>query len=60
MSQCKHVKQTEKNYMQKEHIVDNILENFIINVGSSDIQPFNAKRLVKMSRSEPFKLLNNV
>jgi hypothetical protein len=31
------VKET-KNYMQNEHIVDNSLENFIKNVGSSDTQ----------------------
>jgi hypothetical protein len=60
MSQCKHVKETEKNYMQKEHIVANSPENFITNVGSSNTQPFNAERLVKMLRSKPFKLLNDV
>jgi len=35
MSQCKHVKEIE-DYMQNEHIVDNSLENFTTNVGSSD------------------------
>lgn len=38
MSQCKHVKETKKDYMQNEHIMDNSLENFIINIGSSDIE----------------------
>ena len=36
MSQCKHVKETEKDYMQNEHIMDNSLQNFIINKESSD------------------------
>jgi hypothetical protein len=36
MSQCKHVKETEKNYMQNEHIVNNSLENSITNIGSPD------------------------
>jgi len=36
MSQCTHVKETEKNYMQNEHIVGNSLENFITNGESSD------------------------
>jgi len=36
MSQCKHVKETEEDYMQNEHTMDNSLENFIINIGSSD------------------------
>jgi hypothetical protein len=33
-SACNHVK--EINYIENEHETDNILENFFINVGSSD------------------------
>jgi hypothetical protein len=35
-SVCKHVKEAEKKYIKIEYVVDNILRNFVMNLGSSD------------------------
>jgi hypothetical protein len=33
---CNHVKELEKNNIENKHVLDNILDNFIINIGTSD------------------------
>jgi hypothetical protein len=35
-SVCKHVKEAEKKYIKTECVMENIIENFVINLGSSD------------------------
>ena len=36
LSVCNRIKQVEANYIEREHVIDSVVENFVINIGQSD------------------------